>query len=445
MAESHAIAIMKQTIKKKNMKIKFLTSFLLLTVISFGQVTFPWQTPSQVLIPPSQKYNLFVNGSSSNTFWVKKSDNTIQSLSSLLGIVPGAATWGSINGTLTSQTDLNTALNARWMLNGNTVGSENWIGTIDNFALPFRTNNTEAFRIMAGGNIKISDGSTITDGSDNPAFSAFRKYIYNNTSDVTGDFASEQLLSGGSVKVDWSNSLLTVGSVLSFDWGNNKLYRGNSILAIDISSKSLQGTWNSDSCTWGSKSVWNGDKIGLLYGGTNSDLSATGGTSRVLKQTTVGGNISVAQLAASDLSNGTVGTGSVALTTATTTYTPTWSGSGTPPTIGNGTIVGSRTVISNVVIGHFELQTGATSTFGVGSTWTITLPETSTQANGTCLGNVYGFNSGVALYTGSLIQITTTTASIVSHANANFWGTSVPAVWVGLGASYIKGNFTYTK
>lgn len=40
-------------------------------------------------------------------------------------------------------------------------------------------------------------------------------------------------------------------------------------------------------------------------GGTGSNLSATGGTSQVLKQTSVGGNISVAQLACSDLSNAT--------------------------------------------------------------------------------------------------------------------------------------------
>ena len=43
--------------------------------------------------------------------------------------------------------------------------------------------------------------------------------------------------------------------------------------------------------------------LGLARGGTNTDLSATGGTSQVLKQTTVGGNISVARLACADLSN----------------------------------------------------------------------------------------------------------------------------------------------
>jgi hypothetical protein len=48
-------------------------------------------------------------------------------------------------------------------------------------------------------------------------------------------------------------------------------------------------------------------------GGTGSSLSATGGPSQVLMQTTVGGAITVAQLAASNLSNGVVGTGAVVL------------------------------------------------------------------------------------------------------------------------------------
>ncbi len=43
-------------------------------------------------------------------------------------------------------------------------------------------------------------------------------------------------------------------------------------------------------------------QLALAQGGTHADLSATGGASNVLKQTTVGGNISVAQLAFSDLS-----------------------------------------------------------------------------------------------------------------------------------------------
>lgn len=67
--------------------------------------------------------------------------------------------------------------------------------------------------------------------------------------------------------------------------------------------------------------VWQGTKIGLLYGGTNADLSGTGGASQVLKQTSVGGAVIVAQLAASDLSNGVQGSGAVVLATSPTITT----------------------------------------------------------------------------------------------------------------------------
>lgn len=43
--------------------------------------------------------------------------------------------------------------------------------------------------------------------------------------------------------------------------------------------------------------------VALSRGGTNADLSATGGTSQVLKQTSAGGAVTVARLACADLSN----------------------------------------------------------------------------------------------------------------------------------------------
>lgn len=62
--------------------------------------------------------------------------------------------------------------------------------------------------------------------------------------------------------------------------------------------------------------------LGLTNGGTGADLSGTGGTSRVLRQSTVGGAITVSQLAASNLSNGVTGSGLVVLGTSPTLVTP---------------------------------------------------------------------------------------------------------------------------
>ena len=49
--------------------------------------------------------------------------------------------------------------------------------------------------------------------------------------------------------------------------------------------------------------VWNGTAIGLARGGTNADLSATGGTSQFLRQNTVGGTVTVIRPAVADLSD----------------------------------------------------------------------------------------------------------------------------------------------
>ena len=59
-------------------------------------------------------------------------------------------------------------------------------------------------------------------------------------------------------------------------------------------------------------------QIALARGGTNADLSGTGGTSFVLRQSSVGATITVSQLAASDLSDGTTGSGAVVLASSPT-------------------------------------------------------------------------------------------------------------------------------
>lgn len=60
----------------------------------------------------------------------------------------------------------------------------------------------------------------------------------------------------------------------------------------------------------------------ITFPAGTTDFSATGGTSRVLMQTSAGAAITVAQLAASDLSNGTTGSGAVVLVTSPTLVTP---------------------------------------------------------------------------------------------------------------------------
>ena len=60
--------------------------------------------------------------------------------------------------------------------------------------------------------------------------------------------------------------------------------------------------------------TWHGTKIGLAFGGTNADLSATGGAHQVLKQSSGGANVTVGQLAGSDLSDANFGANPVITT-----------------------------------------------------------------------------------------------------------------------------------
>lgn len=55
------------------------------------------------------------------------------------------------------------------------------------------------------------------------------------------------------------------------------------------------------------------------------------------------------------------------------TYTPTWTGSGGNPAIGNGTLTGSYIRIGKLVKVDIQVIAGATTTFGAGS-YNLTLP-----------------------------------------------------------------------
>jgi hypothetical protein len=106
-----------------------------------------------------------------------------------------------------------------------------------------------------------------------------------------------------------------------------------------------------------------GDPVDVDHGGTGADLSATGGTGRVLKQLTTGADITVATLAASELSNGTTGSGSVALATSPTLVTP---------------VLGAATAtsINNVAI----TNPGSSATFTLSPNKTLTVNNTITLA-----------------------------------------------------------------
>jgi hypothetical protein len=56
------------------------------------------------------------------------------------------------------------------------------------------------------------------------------------------------------------------------------------------------------------------------------------------------------------------------------TFTPTWTGGGTAPILGNGSIGIQYIKLGNLVIMWFDILAGTTTTFGTAGAWTWTLP-----------------------------------------------------------------------
>jgi hypothetical protein len=62
-------------------------------------------------------------------------------------------------------------------------------------------------------------------------------------------------------------------------------------------------------------------------------------------------------------------------------YTPSWTGASSNPTIGNGTIVGAYTQIGKMVYFRIAITAGSTTTFGTGQ-YSLTLPVAPVAAAG---------------------------------------------------------------
>lgn len=98
---------------------------------------------------------------------------------------------------------------------------------------------------------------------------------------------------------------LTTGSVTSVSGTTNRITStGGATPVIDISASYVGQTSITTLGTITGSATWQGTKIGLAYGGTNADLSATGGTSNYLKQSSVGATITVGTIPASDIGSG---------------------------------------------------------------------------------------------------------------------------------------------
>ncbi|MFE0699112.1 hypothetical protein [Streptomyces sp. NPDC058872] len=130
-----------------------------------------------------------------------------------------------------------------------------------------------------------------------------------------------------------------------------------------------------------------------------------------------------------------------------TSYTPSWTSTGTAPAIGNGSLFGRYKLIGKLCIVNFEMLAGTTTTFGTG-VWGFSAPFTaanpgSSTTNFSYLGSARG-HSATAWYTGTVgILKNTSVARIYSHTGTSEWSSSQPHSWAALSSNYLQGQVAF--
>jgi hypothetical protein len=123
-----------------------------------------------------------------------------------------------------------------------------------------------------------------------------------------------------------------------------------------------------------------------------------------------------------------------------TAFTPSWSSTGTAPSLGNGQLAMYYQRYGKMCFVRMYFQVGSTSTFGTG-TYLFSLPFTPTNA-GVCgiPGNAYVEDFAVAGYRAQF-SLSSTSLFLVQSGGNNSISNTVPFTW---GTNdYISGQFVY--
>lgn len=219
-------------------------------------------------------------------------------------------------------------------------------------------------------------------------------------------YASSTNAVSGNANATISSGALTLGVATSVQ-GSLKLAGGTSgTFTIAVPAATGTNTWTFPAGT--------------------TDFSATGGTSRVLMQTSTGAAITVAQLAASNLSNGTTGSNEVVLKTSPTLVTP---------ILG----VAAATTINKVTL--TTPASGSTLTIIDGKTLTVSKTMQLTAADDT---GIYTFPTGTKTLVATDVTTLSSLVSIGTITTGGWHATAIDVIYGGTGLTGLsQGSLVY--
>lgn len=128
-----------------------------------------------------------------------------------------------------------------------------------------------------------------------------------------------------------------------------------------------------------------------------------------------------------------------------TSFTPTWTGSGGNPAIGNGTIAGAYKQLGKLLFVRYRIAMGSTTTYGAGN-WKLRLPNSLSAVAGTTqVVSAWALDFGTAYFTGIAVVGLLSGIDdyddfvIVSHNSGNTWTATVPHTWATSDVLVVEG------
>lgn len=141
-------------------------------------------------------------------------------IGSVINAIDGSGMWYKFGALDTNYAKLDDSSIVRWAFNGNSVGAVKSIGTIDNFDLPFITNNLEVARLKTTSNLKLF--GSIEDNVNVVSIAPTTRRLFDTTSILSMDWQLRRhndVL--GTAVLDWTNTgtqgigFLNVGSAFT--------------------------------------------------------------------------------------------------------------------------------------------------------------------------------------------------------------------------------------